>query len=119
MAASHPRPPLAFSLTDWRPRRPLRRTAQITLPIYASVARTAGQDPLRFALPALLACSNAFLLPASTPPNAIAYGTGFFSIRTMASHGLGLSLLGASISWAVAEALGPVVFGGYHADEQQ
>src|SRR5690625_5217131 len=51
-------------------------TAATLLPILASVAIGLGQNPLLFALPAVIAASCAFMLPVATPPNAIVYGSG-------------------------------------------
>lgn len=68
-------------------------TAAAFLPILASVAIGIGQDPLLFTIPAVFAASAAFMLPVATPPNAIVYGSGLFSIPQMARAGLWLNLL--------------------------
>ncbi len=69
-------------------------TAAAFLPILASVAITGlGENPLLLAMPATLAASCAFMLPAATPPNAIVYGSEKFSIQEMARGGFFLNLL--------------------------
>ena len=68
-------------------------TAAAFLPIMASVAIGIGQSPLLLVIPAALAASGAFMLPVATPPNAIAYGSGFLRIGHMTRAGLLLNLL--------------------------
>ncbi|MFK7849281.1 MAG: DASS family sodium-coupled anion symporter [Rhodothermales bacterium] len=69
-------------------------TAAAFLPILASVAAVAlGENPLLLVVPATLAASCAFMLPAATPPNAIVYGSEKLTIQQMARGGLLLNLL--------------------------
>jgi sodium-dependent dicarboxylate transporter 2/3/5 len=53
------------------------------------------------------AASMAFMLPVSTPPNAIVYGSGSVRITQMARHGAVLDL-------AAAVLIPPVVLVGCH-----
>jgi solute carrier family 13 (sodium-dependent dicarboxylate transporter), member 2/3/5 len=53
-----------------------------------------GGDPIPLVLTATFAASFAFMLPVSTPPNAIAYGTGLVRLPTMVRYGSQLNLLG-------------------------
>jgi len=69
-------------------------TAQIVLPIMASMAVSMQVHPLLFMLPATLAASMAFMLPVATPPNAIIFGSGKITIRTMARNGFILNIIG-------------------------
>jgi len=57
------------------------------------VAKAAGVSPLAPALGATLAASLAFMLPVSTPPNAIVYGSGRVSLLTMLRTGFWLDLM--------------------------
>lgn len=68
-------------------------TAAAFLPILAAVAIGIGQNPLLLIVPAALAASCAFMLPVATPPNAIAYSTGLFTIPQMVKAGFLLNLL--------------------------
>lgn len=69
-------------------------TAAAFLPILASVAVAGlGENPLLLVVPATIAASCAFMLPAATPPNAIVYGSEKFSIQQMAKGGVFLNLL--------------------------
>ena len=69
-------------------------TAAAFLPILASVAIVGlGENPLLLAVPATIAASCAFMLPAATPPNAIVYGSQKLTIQQMAKGGFFLNLL--------------------------
>src|SRR5699024_1764232 len=51
-------------------------------------------DARRRAIPPAIAATCAFMLPVATPPNAIAYGSGYVSIPQMARAGIWLNLIG-------------------------
>ncbi len=67
-------------------------TISAFLPIIGSAALGMGENPLFFAIPATIGASCAFMLPVSTPPNAIAYGSGYVTIPQMAKAGILLNL---------------------------
>eukprot|EP00736_Rhodelphis_marinus_P002168 Rmarinus@m.1341 len=69
-------------------------TSQIILPILATLAVAIDMDPLLLMVPATLACSLAFMLPVSTPPNAVAFSTGYVKIPQMIRFGFVLNILG-------------------------
>jgi len=64
------------------------------LPILHGVAEGVGMNPLLLLVPATIAGSCAFMLPVGTPPNAIAFSSGYVTIRQMASTGWWLNLVG-------------------------
>jgi sodium-dependent dicarboxylate transporter 2/3/5 len=68
-------------------------TAMI-LPLLASTAASLGLGAPTLMVPAALAASMAFMMPAATPPNAIVFGTGYVRIPQMVRAGLGANLLG-------------------------
>lgn len=68
-------------------------TAAAFLPVMGSVAIGMGEDPLQLAIPVTIAASCVFMLPVGTPPNAIVYGSGVFSIPQMVKAGIWLNLL--------------------------
>jgi sodium-dependent dicarboxylate transporter 2/3/5 len=51
-------------------------TANILLPIMASLAAAIGQNPLVLMVPVTIGCSLAFMLPVATPPNALVMAEG-------------------------------------------
>jgi sodium-dependent dicarboxylate transporter 2/3/5 len=72
-------------------------SATMIVPIAIAVAQSAGVDPIKPALAACIACSMGFLLPVSTGPNAMAYGTGCVPLRVMMRHGIWLDLAGSLV----------------------
>jgi sodium-dependent dicarboxylate transporter 2/3/5 len=68
--------------------------ASLFLPIFASVATSSGFDPRILMIPATLSASLGFMLPIATPPNAIAYATGFVPMKDMAKKGWVLNVVG-------------------------
>jgi sodium-dependent dicarboxylate transporter 2/3/5 len=68
--------------------------ASIVVPIVLPVATAAGVDPLVPAMAAVFGASFGFMLPVSTPQNAIVYGSGFVPITKMARSGLLFDIAG-------------------------
>jgi sodium-dependent dicarboxylate transporter 2/3/5 len=50
------------------------------------------------------------MLPVSTPPNAIVYGSGYIRIPEMAKAGLALNVIGIVILSLLALIVAPFVF---------
>jgi solute carrier family 13 (sodium-dependent dicarboxylate transporter), member 2/3/5 len=72
-------------------------TAAAFLPVMGSVAIGMGEDPLQLAIPVAVAASCVFMLPVGTPPNAIVYGSGVFTIPQMVKAGIWLNLFFAML----------------------
>lgn len=72
-------------------------TAQIILPILASMALQLEIDPKLIMIPATLSASMAFMMPVATPPNAIIFGSGKIRVVEMARVGVFLNLIGAIV----------------------
>jgi solute carrier family 13 (sodium-dependent dicarboxylate transporter), member 2/3/5 len=70
-------------------------SATVVVPIVISVAVGAGVDPFVPALAATFAASFGFMLPVSTPQNAIVYGSGMVPITKMARSGVSFDVVGA------------------------
>ncbi len=76
------------------------------VPVVAGLASVMSLDPLVLVMPAALAASWGFMMPAGTAPNAIAFATGHLRIRDMLRAGLLVDLLGLiAIPGAVGLAL--------------
>lgn len=70
-------------------------SASLVVPIVIFLAQAAGVDPLRPAIAATAGCSFGFMLPVSTPPNALVFATGRVRMADMVRYGLALDVLGA------------------------
>ncbi|MFA3792059.1 DASS family sodium-coupled anion symporter [Aliiglaciecola sp. SL4] len=77
-------------------------TATLLMPILATAGIAAGVDPALLMMPAAMSASCAFMLPVATAPNAIVYGTGKFSIKTMAREGFMLNIIAAVVITVVS-----------------
>ncbi len=63
--------------------------------IVVPIANAAGVEPLIPALAAIFGSSYGFMLPVSTPPNAIVYGSGMIPIIKMVRSGVVFDVIGA------------------------
>jgi sodium-dependent dicarboxylate transporter 2/3/5 len=88
---------LAVVITDFASNT---AAVNIVIPVGISMAKAAGVEPIQPALGACIGASFAFLLPVSTPPNAIAYASGMLPITRMMKSGIVLSLLGVGVIYA-------------------
>lgn len=70
-------------------------SAAVVVPIIIPVAVAAGINPFVPALAATFAASFGFMLPVSTPQNAIVYGSGAVRITTMIRTGITFDIIGA------------------------
>jgi sodium-dependent dicarboxylate transporter 2/3/5 len=84
-------------------------SANMVIPVAIALAQTAGVSPIPPALGACLGASFGFMLPVSTPPNAIAYGSGLVPIPRMIRAGVVFDLLGFVIILAGLRVLCPVL----------
>jgi sodium-dependent dicarboxylate transporter 2/3/5 len=85
-------------------------SASMVVPIAIAVSRAAGISPIEPALGATLGASVCFMLPISTPPNAIAYSSGHVPIGTMIRYGVGLSVVACVVIITVVSLLAPLLF---------
>ncbi len=69
-------------------------TASAIIPVVASLVVALGADPVLLAMPAALAASWGFMLPAGTGPNAIAWATGRIRLSRMVGAGIVLDVAG-------------------------
>jgi solute carrier family 13 (sodium-dependent dicarboxylate transporter), member 2/3/5 len=84
-------------------------SANMVVPVVISIAQSAGLDPVEPALGATMAASLGFMLPVSTPCNAIVYGSGYIPLRQMMRHGLVLDLAGIVVIVTLVRLLSPLL----------
>ena len=73
--------------------------ANMVIPVAIAVAQAAGVNPVPPALGACFGASYGFMLPVSTPPNAIVYGTGLVPIPAMMRAGILFDVIGLFVVW--------------------
>jgi sodium-dependent dicarboxylate transporter 2/3/5 len=84
-------------------------SANMVVPVVISISRAAGVDPVEPALAATMAASLGFMLPVSTPCNAIVYGSGYIPLGRMIRWGLALDLAGIVVIIVMIRLLVPFV----------
>lgn len=84
-------------------------SANMVVPVVISIAVAAGADPLEPALGATLGASLGFMLPVSTPCNAIVYGSGYISIGRMMRYGIVLDIAGIIVIVTMVRLLVPLI----------
>jgi sodium-dependent dicarboxylate transporter 2/3/5 len=83
--------------------------ANMVVPVVISIAQAAGMDPFLPALGATLAASLGFMLPVSTPCNAIVYGSGLIPLGKMIRYGAVLDVAGGLVIILLVSLLGSIV----------
>jgi len=73
--------------------------ANMIIPVLIAVALAAGVNPIPPALGACFGASFSFMLPVSTPPNAVVYGSGLVPIPKMMRAGIYFNLIGIAVIW--------------------
>ncbi len=73
--------------------------ANIVVPVAIALAIGSGANPIPPALGATIGCNLGFMLPISTPPNAIIYSSGLVKPGVMMRTGLIFDLLGFALTW--------------------
>jgi sodium-dependent dicarboxylate transporter 2/3/5 len=81
-------------------------SANMIIPIAIAVAQASGVDPVVPALGATLGSSLGFMMPISSPPNAIVYSSGHVPIGAMMRYGIALDIAGFIIVTAMLLAFG-------------
>ena len=69
-------------------------SATIVVPIVIPIAAAAGLDPVIPALAAVFGASFGFMMPVSTPQNAVVYGSGMIPITKMVRSGIVFDIIG-------------------------
>jgi sodium-dependent dicarboxylate transporter 2/3/5 len=84
-------------------------SANMIVPVVISIASAAGVDPVEPALGATMGASLGFMLPVSTPCNAIVYGSGYVPLTKMMRYGIVLDIVGVVVIVSMIKLLLPLV----------
>ncbi|HEX8522360.1 MAG TPA: DASS family sodium-coupled anion symporter [Tepidisphaeraceae bacterium] len=82
-------------------------SATMIVPVVIALAKSAGVDPLEPAIGATMGASLGFMLPVSTPCNAIVYGSGLIPIGRMIRYGVLLDAVGVVVIVGVVRVVVP------------
>lgn len=72
-------------------------TAATFLPLVGALAIGLGYDQMLLTVPVALSATAAFMMPVATPPNAIAYGSGYVSMGNMVRAGIWLNIISLTV----------------------
>jgi sodium-dependent dicarboxylate transporter 2/3/5 len=84
-------------------------TAATFMPILAAIAAGSDYPVLQLVAPAAIAASCGFMLPVGTPPNAIVFGTGRFTMLEMLRAGWRVNLAAIVVVTAVSMLVIPLI----------
>jgi len=83
--------------------------ASMVIPVVIAIAQAARVDPVPPALGACFGASFGFMLPVSTPPNAIVYSSGLVPIWGMMRAGVLFDILGFTVIYLGLRILCPLL----------
>jgi sodium-dependent dicarboxylate transporter 2/3/5 len=81
----------------------------IAIPMVLSIANGLAIEPLLLAIPVAMATSCAFMMPISTPPNAIVFSSGYINIKQMVRAGILLNIIAVIVLVLAGYFLAPFV----------
>jgi solute carrier family 13 (sodium-dependent dicarboxylate transporter), member 2/3/5 len=84
-------------------------SANMIVPVVISICIAGNMNPIPPAIGATLGASWGFMLPVSTPPNAIVYGSGLVPITKMIRSGIVFDVIGGVLIWAMLRLILPLL----------
>jgi sodium-dependent dicarboxylate transporter 2/3/5 len=69
----------------------------IFIPVVAAFAKESGFSVIQLSIALTFGASCAFMMPVGTPPNAIAYSSGYIKIHQMIKYGFVMNLISAIV----------------------
>lgn len=82
----------------------------IFIPVVLGIASSMGMNPVHLSLPVTLAASYAFMMPISTPPNAIVFSSGMIRMKEMIRAGFLLNIIAIILLAVLSQTLIPLVY---------
>ena len=77
----------------------------VLLPVVFGIAGELEVDALLLTVPVTLAASCAFMMPISTPPNAVVYSSGYVSVKEMLRAGVWVNMISVVVISLICYAL--------------
>ena len=84
-------------------------SANMVVPVVIAISQAQGVDPFVPAIGATLGASLGFMLPVSTPCNAIVYGSGYIPLMKMVRYGVILDIVGAIVIITLVSLIAPLI----------
>jgi sodium-dependent dicarboxylate transporter 2/3/5 len=78
----------------------------VLLPVVFGIAEKSGVDATYLTIPVTLAASCAFMMPISTPPNAVVYSSGHIKVSEMMKAGIWINLLAIVVIVGLMQLIG-------------
>jgi sodium-dependent dicarboxylate transporter 2/3/5 len=86
-------------------------TITMLLPVLGALGVAVGIDPVVLVVPAAIAASCGFMMPAGTGPNAVAFSTQRVTVAGMMSRGFFINIVALIVMTAIGVWLAPLVLG--------
>ena len=82
----------------------------IFVPVVIGISVSLNINPMYLTMPVTLAASYAFMMPISTPPNAIVFSSGMVRIKDMMRAGILLNLIAIILLVILSQTLIPAIY---------
>ena len=82
----------------------------IFLPVVIGISQSLDINPMYLTVPVTLASSYAFMMPISTPPNAIVFSSGMIRMKDMIRAGILLNLIAIVLLVILSQTLVPLIY---------
>lgn len=82
----------------------------VFIPVIGAVAQAMNINPVVMCIPVTLAASSGFMLPMSTPPNAIVFSSGYLTVQQMVRAGVWINLLSIVLMTLFGKLVVPLFF---------
>ena len=82
----------------------------IFVPVVIGISQSLGMNPMYLTVPVTLASSYAFMMPISTPPNAIVFSSGMIRMKDMLRAGVLLNIIAIILLVILSQTLVPLIY---------
>lgn len=82
----------------------------IFVPVVISISQSLGINAMYLTIPVTLAASYAFMMPISTPPNAIVFSSGMIRMKDMIRAGVVLNIIAIILLVILSQTLVPLIY---------